>query len=197
MLTKTVQVLRDATSVRVLSPYLQAFVADAKRIGGRWQAPAWVFDIRDEPRVRELLLKHYGTDGAPAAGPTVTLRIVFEPGYYVDQDAFRVAGRVVAKATGRDSGATLGDGVVLLDGGFNSGGSVKNWLTKVGAHGATVLLRDVPEVWVARLADDLPRGVLSVAVEPEAPVVDRAALSEERARLVARLAEIDKLLAEV
>lgn len=34
-----------------------------------------------------------------------------------------------------------------------------------------------------------------VSIEPEAPVIDRAALAAERERLVARLAEIDGLLA--
>ncbi|WP_164964328.1 hypothetical protein [Rubrivivax sp. JA1026] len=194
---KTIQVLRDANAIRVISPYLPAFVAAAKRLGGRWQAPAWVFDIRDDARVCEICLQHYGTDGSPAAGPVVTLRVVFEADYGEHNAPIRVAGREVAKALGRDTGATLGDGVVVLEGGFNSGGSMKNWKTVVSSKGATILLRDVPAVWVDRLTSDLPDGVVSVTVEPEAPVIDRAALSEERVRLMARLAEIDKLLAEV
>lgn len=191
---KTIQVLRDANAIRVVSPYLPAFVAAAKRLGGRWQAPAWVFDVRDEPRVREICLQHYGTDGAPAAGPVVTLRVVFEADYGEYNAPIRVAGREIAKALGRDSGATLGDGVVVLEGTFTSGGSMKNWKTLVGSKGATILLRDVPAVWVDRLAKDLPDGVVSVTVEQEEPVIDRTALAEERARLMARLAEIDKLL---
>ncbi|GAP37882.1 hypothetical protein [Piscinibacter sakaiensis] len=188
------KVTRDANTIRVVSPYLPAFVAAAKRLGGRWQAPAWVFDARDDARVREALLQHYGTDGAEASGPVVTLRVVWKPEHSAYSAPIRLAGREIAKAFGRDSGARICEGVVLLEGNFGSGGSVKNWKTCVGSKGATVLVRDVPATWVQRLADEPADGVVSVEVEPEEPVIDREALAAERGRLVARLAEIDKLL---
>lgn len=190
----SIQTTVSATQIRVVSPYLPAFVSAAKRLGGRWSAPAWVFDVRDEPRVRAALVECYGTDGSEASGPMVTLRLVLQPGHYEDRDGIRIAGREIARAFGRDSGATLGQGVVLVEGAISSGGSVKNWITRVGSNGATVLLRDVPASWAERLQADLPSGLLSVSIEPEAPVIDREALAAERARLVARIAEIDQLL---
>lgn len=190
----SISITTSATAVRVVSPYNPDFVRGAKALGGKWSAPAWQFDVRDEARVRALCIEHYGTDGSPAAGPAVTLRLVFEAGYAKGQDAIRIGGREVAKAFGRDSGAKLGDGVVLLEGKFNSGGSMKNWTTTAGRDGATVLLRDVPKAMADRLLADAPSGV-TVTVEPEAPVINRAALATERERLVARLAEIDGLLA--
>jgi hypothetical protein len=39
-------------------------------------------------------------------------------------------GYTIARAYGRDSGATLGDNVSLIEGGISSGGSVKNWTTR-------------------------------------------------------------------
>ncbi len=82
-----------------------------------------------------------------------------------------------------------------MSGGFGSGGSARNWKTVTDSEdGATVLVRDVPRAIADRLM--APGGLDgekadSVTIEQEAPVVDRAKLSEERALLVARIAEID------
>lgn len=190
----TVQTSVSATQIRVVSPYLPAFVSAAKRLGGRWSAPAWVFDVRDEARVRTVLVECYGTDGTEPLGPTVTLRLELKPGHCEDRAGIRIAGREIARAFGRDSGAALGPGVVLVDGTLTGGGSMKNWVTRVGADGATVLLRDVPAATADRLQADPPGCLLSVSVEPEEPVIDREALAAERERLTARIAEIDKLL---
>ena len=112
------------------------------------------------------------------------------------RDAIRIAGREVARATSRDSGAKLGEGVVLLSGGFASAGSVKNWGTESKSDGATVLIRDMPIVAAQRIIEEHPAGVQAAQLEDEAPVSDKDALREERARLLARLAEIDAALAE-
>ncbi len=189
-----ISVTSAGTRLSVHSPYLPAFVAAAKALGGRWAAPAWVFDARDEARVREALRTHYGTDGSAAAGPVVTLRVAMDA-VYADRDAIRLGGREIARAYGRDSGAKLGDGVVLLDGKFGSGGSVKNWTTR--SDGATILIRDMPAEMAERLIAAPPQWVTAIAIEPETPVVDREALAAERDRLMARVAEIDRLLAAV
>lgn len=193
----SVSIKAAGSEIRVSSSYSPAFVVGAKRLGGRWAAPNWVFDARDEQRVRELCIEIYGTDGAPTA--ICTLRVVYESGHHASADAIRLGGREIARAYGRDSGAKLGAGVVLLAGGFGSGGSMKNWTTKTHSEtGATVLVRDVPVAMAERLIAELAangiQGVLSIAVEPEAPKIDVAALTAERERLVARLAEIDRLL---
>lgn len=192
-----IKITTTATQVRVESPYNAKFVASARALGGKWTAPCWAFDIRDDDRVRELCLQHYGEDGRTCEH--VTLRAVFLPGIGALGDSIYLAGRVIASAFGRDSGAKLGSGVVLLSGGFGSGGSAKNWKTVTNsAEGATVLVRDVPRAIADRLMT--PGGLDgeradSVTIEPESPVVDRQALTDERARLVARIADIDAILA--
>lgn len=181
--------------IRVVAPYNAEFIARAKKIGGKWGPGAWAFDVRDESRVRELCRDVYGEDGAPVE--RVTLRAVFAPQYSVCRESITLAGRVVARAFGRDSGAKLGDGVVCIEGGFSSGGSMKNWDTIVGRSGATVLIRDVPASMAERVISDLPRGVVSAEIEPESDcIADVEALKNEREQLTARIAQIDEALAK-
>lgn len=191
----SVTTIKTATEIKVKSPYNRRFVDEAKNLGGKWAAPYWVFDIRDEARVRGLCLHHYCEDGASPV-EKVTIRASFPKGAYAGRDAITVGGRYVATATGRDSGAKLGTGVVLLSGKFRSGGSVKNWAT-VADEGTEVLIRDVPRIIADRLM--APGGLDAeragaVSVEPEDPVIDVEALQAEREKLMARINEIDSLL---
>lgn len=180
--------------VAVNAPYNSEFISAAKRLGGRWNAPEWVFDARDEARVRALLIECYGTDGEVA--DLVTIRIEWTENESAKRASIEANGRTIARADGRDSGARLGDGVVLLDGEFGSGGSRANWTTTARA-GTVVLVRDFPRAAAEALVAAPGRGrQYSIEPEaPEAPVVDADALRAERERLVARIAEIDALLA--
>jgi len=45
-----------------------------------------------------------------------------------------VGGCVLASARGRDSGAKVGEGVRLLNGDIDSGGSMRNWTSTIGAN---------------------------------------------------------------
>lgn len=187
-----INITTTTESIAVQAPYHATFVARARDLGGKWRAPSWVFDVRDENRIRELCRECYGTDGLTA--DLCTLRIEWKQSSVVDKAGFVAAGRPVARAFGRDSGAKLDDGVVMLAGGFGSGGSVKNWVTTVD-EGTVVLVRDFPRAEAERLVAEQPASRRVYAIEAEAPVVDREALSAERERLLARLAEIDQLLA--
>ena len=130
----------------VHSPYNPDFPARAKRLGGKWNAgaKAWTFDTRDEERVRALCRKVYGEDGSPIA-ETVTVRVTVNQEWYVYGGGLYLMGRELCYARGRDSGAKLGPGVVLLAGEVLSGGSVKNWRTLARADAAVS--------WLERLAD--------------------------------------------
>ena len=189
------KVTKSHVQILVEAPFNRGFISAAKSLGGRWIAPHWVFDVRDEERVRALCLEHYGEDDRSIVD-RVTLRVTFPEGTGEYSDSIILAGREIARAFGRDSGAKLGEGVVLLSGGFCSGGSVKNWKTATRKE-TVVLVRDFPRAMADRL---MANGGLdyekacSVAIEPEEPAIDRAALAAERARLVARLAEIDSML---
>src|SRR4051812_31627904 len=114
-MTTAVKIEVDGNALRVVSPYDPAFVSRAKALGGKWSAPAWVFDARDEGRVRELCAELYGSDGSTS--DVVTLRATYEGGKGKGQKPIYCGGRTVARAFGRDSGAKLGEGIVLLEGG--------------------------------------------------------------------------------
>jgi hypothetical protein len=178
-----VKVTVTDTSVRVLSPYNVGFVSGARRMSGKWSSPVWVFHRNDELRVRNLCKQVYGTDGEGVAD-TVSVRVEFDGSEDGHQEPITVGGRVVARAFGRDSGAKLGDGVVVEKGGFNSGGSVKNWRTEV-TGGTVVVIHDFPR----GKAESMGLEVVDNQVK-----INREELMGERERLVRRLEEIDKIL---
>lgn len=175
----------------VQSPYNSLFVEGAKKLGGRFSNASWSFDIRDEERVRALCFQAYGTDGVRT--DQVTLRIRWRKDAKILTSPISCHGRSLARAHGRDGGARLCDGIVVLSGGFDSCGSVKNWYTSVSS-GTEVLVRDFPR----KAAEDLvaaPSENRVYSIEPEAPKVDKDALAAEKAALLERLAQIEALLA--
>lgn len=180
------------TQVIVTSDYNAEFVSRARNLSGKWSSPSWIFDIRNEAAVRAACLECYGTDGMVT--DTVDVRVTLHATNYSDHHSARtsgitVFGRTVARAFGRDSGATLGDGVVVESGKFSSGGSAKNWETRATA-GTKVILRNVSRALVDAHDDE------SVSVEIITSNVDADALRSEREKLIARIAEINTILGE-
>ncbi len=195
-------ITKSGDTLRVVSPYHPWFIKDAKKnLHGRWNENAWVFDARNEQAVRALVKRYYGYEDNCAL---VSLRVDF--GSEGDErkcaPVYR-AGRVVASATGRDSGARLGQGVILERGNVNSSGSMKNWTTVVGPN-TVVLIHDVP-LSVAKNHTEGDGGykgesyeiVAAPVVEPaSAEIAGAEALQKERLHLQARLVEIEELLAQ-
>ncbi|MCF7220995.1 hypothetical protein [Marilutibacter chinensis] len=177
-------------SVYVRSPWNEAFVKDAReKLSGKYTGGEWVFDVFNEQRVRKTLMAIYGCDGITT--DTCTVRVTLDGDDDAGQGPITIWGRPIARATGRDSGATLSPGIVIVEGGFTSGGSMKNWTTKVKDGHAVVLIRDFPGVTARRLVGE---GKDWISIEKEAVSIDRAALEAERDRLLTRLAEIEKLM---
>lgn len=173
------------------SPYSSALPPKAKALGGRFDGAtkSWRFDPRDEARVRELAREIYGTDGTPEE--LVSVRVRADLVSLESVAELELFGRTIVRRWRRDEAPRLGNGVVIVEGGFpRSGGSTK--YPELDPFDGTVLeIRDVPAGAARKAASERPN-VISV-VEPEK--VDRAALEAERAAIVARLAEIDAALA--
>jgi hypothetical protein len=133
----------------------------------------------------------YGTDGTD---PLVTIRVsvVGNWAWEADKSSLQLAGRTIARAWGRDSGAKLGEGVILESGRVYSGGSVKNWRTCATA-GSVFLVRGVGIHAAKSMAADSPDSSIEIEIVDEGN--SRQALVDERARLLARIAEIDAELA--
>lgn len=191
----TYKLERTATQLRLTSPYNPDFISAAKAdLGAKWDGDCWCFDTRDETAVLKLIERKYGwKDGMPL----VSVGLKFNEGRHYGTGPCILLGRVIASATGRDSGAKLGDGVRLQAGdGADSGGSAKNWTTEI-ADGSEFIVHDVP----AQMAQDYvdgkreSRNVVIEIIRPATPApVATAALTDERAALVTRIAEIDALL---
>ncbi len=184
----SVTISKDASGVKVESPYDLKFVHAAKGLGGRWGGGVWTFDARDEEAVRRLAVEIYGTDGSDA--PPVTVRVPVGQARY--EREWRVAGMTLVMRPGRDMPVRFGPGVVVVEGGFaSSGGSVKN--PDINAKEGTVVeVRDVSPGVARKIVAEAPGAVI---VGQDAQLRD--GLAAERARLVARIAEIDATLAAV
>ncbi len=180
--------------IQVRSPLNTLFAQRAKKIGGRWDpsCATWVFDARVDNKVRTLCVECYGNDGTTFQ-ELVDIRIKFLRDLASSKGPIAVFGRIIGSAKARDSGAKLGSGVVLEEGKISSAGSYVNWTTAVDA-GTVVLLFDVPKELV--LAGE-PKYVDVNIVETSQPTgaYHAVELSAERGRLLARLAQIDSLIA--
>lgn len=166
----------------------------AKQIGGRWNPTrsAWEFDEREEEAVRKLCLKYHGEDGITSN--LCTLKIEWTDDESKRCKPLTVHGRTIACAKGRDSGALPSEGVILLEGEFDSGGSYTNWTTTAD-EGTVALVRDFPReaAEIMILSEHKNR---KYYIENEHTIsVDIEKLKEERTRLIIRIEEIDSLLA--
>lgn len=178
--------------ILVEAPYHPDFPEAARNLGGRWDGNRWSFDARDEARVRDLLWEIYGEDGQrPVSRVTCRLKL---DNYSTNRNAVFFCGRQVVWRPGRDFKVHFGDGVVLLAGGFPaSGGSMKR--PALAAERGTVLeIRDIPEHLARAEAEKYPEAV--EIISEDKPQIDREALLREAEALRARLAEIERLLAE-
>ena len=179
----------------IYTPFNRDFVAAIKtNIGGRkWDSDERCWTVPEEalPQVRQIMMDIYGETDLPDAGGSVTVKVTFKEEWYERCNDVIIFKKVIASARGRDSGARSGDDVTFLEGKPTSGGSMKNWKSVVPA-GCVVLLRHVPKaVW----EQDKDSEYYTAEIVDEGKDVRRKELEEEKARLLARIAEIDKELA--
>ena len=177
----------------VFTPFNRDFVAAIRNVGGRkWDADDKCWTVPEEalPQVRQIMMDVYGETDLPDTCGSVTVKVTFKEEYSERRNDVIIFKKVIASARGRDSGARPGDDVTFLEGKPTSGGSMKNWESVVPA-GAVVLLRHVPlSVW----EQDKDSEYYTAEIVDEGKE-KRKELEEEKARLLARIAEIDKELA--
>jgi transposase len=83
---------------------------------------------------------------------TVRVKVSDESPWSARNQGLFLGGFSIARGYGRDSGARLADGVVVLEGGFYSGGSAKNSTT----HASSGTLFEI---------HDVPRGMADLMIE--------------------------------
>ncbi|WP_189378858.1 hypothetical protein [Thalassotalea profundi] len=83
-----------------------------------------------EDLIRAKLIHYFGACDDVSA-EKVDVVITFKRTVEVRKRPVSIAGRIFARAHGRDTGASTGDGIALLDGDITSGGSNANWTSVV------------------------------------------------------------------
>lgn len=141
-----IKIERTESRIVVQTPYHPEFPPAAKRMGGKWDAAnrVWVFDARDEERVRALVRGLFGTDGSEEPQKLVTVRIRADLHPATDSNALWLFGRRIAYRLGRDFPVRLGDGVVIIEGDFARRGGSRKYPALEPLPGTVLEIRDVP-----------------------------------------------------
>ena len=150
----------------------------------------WVIPVDAVDACRDIMRGVYGRCDIQDIDSikTVKLKLTFNEDFETLHSDVILFGKTLCHACGRDSGGKPGEDVVYLNGEPSSGGSVKNWCSVV-PKGAVVMLSNVPEkFWREYIQSDN----LTVEIVNEVP--DKDKLLDERAKLITRVAEIDKIL---
>ncbi|QOI36765.1 hypothetical protein [Leptospira interrogans] len=112
------------SQVRTITPYNSVYVAQAKKLGGKWNGLEWTFPLAKEAEVRKILTEVYGTDGTmfvPLRSIQVDLSKV-----NCQVQTLQFGGRTIAHRGGRDNKVKIGENCSVINGVFqSSGGSGK------------------------------------------------------------------------
>lgn len=176
----------------VYTPYNPDFVRKIKGIGGaKWNGSKKCWTIPDfaVEAAREIMCDVYGYSDI-TTNETVTLKITVNEEIRNTRDDICLFGKTLAHATGRDSGARVGDDVAYVAGEATSGGSRNSWDSVVSA-GSVIILSNVNKTVYEKT--EVPYNIKIEIVESK---VNRQQLLDEKERLLKRLAEIENLLQE-
>ncbi len=186
---------RPENRISASVPFNVAFNARAKSRGARFdgESRTWIFHGDDLEWLKETCRDLFGSDGEGTT-EVCTLRVVFRSMEWQKHGPVTFHGRTLARAFGRDSGAKLGEDVAIEAGEVTSGGSVKNWETRIEA-GTVLLLRNFPKTKAEALVAEEPEDY-SIIAPATAPAIDVKELEAERDRLAARILEIERILSE-
>jgi|ERR1035437_9531903 hypothetical protein len=186
------KILKTATTILVKADYSATFVSEAKKLGGKWNGDnkSWDFDIEDEERVKALLRKIFGTDGDSAV-EMVRVEIDLNSIDTISNGTFEMFGRTLLQRRSRDYAVMQHDSVIVVRGGFShTGGSVKH--PNLGQADDTIIeVKSVPLELAEKAVADYPDAIRIIGDAK----IDRSALEAEKAKLLLRLAAIEKLLA--
>lgn len=196
--------------IAIYTPYDKKFVQSIKKIGSaRWSGSAWTVPEDYIDDIRTLMLDIYGRDDLQNCGETVDAEVDFIRFYDEKWGAVVFCGKTLAQAWGRDSGATVGDDVILVEGDINSGGSRVNWYTRV-SEGSKFIVKKIPKSRFEKEKDELnsneddyyydenniriSKSVKYINYKIISEIIDKDALLAEKDRLEKRIEEIEKLI---
>lgn len=184
----------DGGKIAIYTPYDKKFVQTIKRIGSaRWNGDAWTVPEDYIDDVRDIMKDIYGRDDLSNCGETVDAEVDFLKDYGEKWSGVVFCGKTLAQAWGRDSGAKVGDDVILVGGDIDSGGSRANWTTEV-SQGAKFIVKNIPKARFDKEKDELNQDKTRISYKIISKTIDKDALLEEKARLEKRLAKIEEAL---
>lgn len=154
----TLEIIDD--KVKVVSPYNEGFVNKCRNLRGSFKGGAWWFDDSIIEYVREAMIRYFGTTGETPFETCSLLISDFSDSE--DTGPVTLFGRTIARAWGRDSGAKLGDDIIFIFGNYNSGGSVKNWLTRVSDATFEIQNFPVPSLELPEVKEAIEEGWCTV-----------------------------------
>ena len=134
------------TKVKVYSPFNREFINEAKKLNGKWDGSAWVFDPRDEQRVRDICKDIYGY--GYSVDNAVTVQVKYSR---INEQALWRFGRKILERGARDWNVKLGDNVVIVSGSFGSSGGSRRYPVigaSVGDDPVVLEIRNVPRPMV-------------------------------------------------
>jgi len=176
----------------VACPFSQTFLSFAHMRGGKWSDSLQqrLFDPRDEFAVRSTLIDIYGTDDYESCAKTdVRLSLDGMRVEWDGHDRMFVCGREVARRKYYDSYVELGEGVVVLEGGFPRKASYQGQPILAPANGTVLEVRGVPIVAAEKALQEWPDAVTVLGE------YDINKLQEERDYHAKRIVELDGLIA--
>ena len=175
-------------TIQVKTQYNPAFVDKAKQIGGKFNGntKCWEFDVRNKNLVKNILLSIFGTDGRNNNFVDVLVKV--NKRLVSERAPIYLAGRIIAQARGRDTGAKAAEGVSFINKEPQSGGSQQYWTTEISPDSEFKIF-------------DLPEGALKLLNENESieyEVISKPDLKDdELIQLRAELVRIQNRIAEI
>ena len=97
--------------IKVVTPYHEGFVTKCRNFRGSFKDGAWWFDDSLIDLVKETMISVFGVDGTSEVERCTLLIKEFSD--YQQHGAVTLFGRTISKASGRDSGAKLGDDIIF------------------------------------------------------------------------------------
>lgn len=190
-----IKIKMEDGKAKLYTPYSSDFVARIKKIGSaQWdrECRCWTIPADAVPAAREIMRDVYGHDDQ-TDDEVITLRVTVDQELSESGRDVCLFGKCLAHASGRDSGARIGDDVAYIHGGATSGGSRSYWSSIVEA-GSVIILSNVSK----RLYDAYtPIDGIHVEIVKEQQEDKRQKLLKEKAQLLNRLAEIESLLSDL
>lgn len=174
-------------------PYNKEFISEIKNIGSaKWNSDEKCWTVPEEyiDNVREMMVHIYGYSDI-SKNETVKVTVKFLEGVAETKDSVKIFGKDVSKATSRDSGARVGENVVLVSGKIESGGSRVYWESQV-EEGTIFSLSRVNKNVFDKGKNNPPYKIEILDVKDE--VERKSELIAEKEKLLSRISEINKIL---